>query len=111
MESDNKFQIFIDKRINGTVQPDGNIGVSNSSDYCVTVNLNRIVRLIDDYIDVSIDETKISMDRQLINPYFIEFGFFNTIKSITLTSSTMANTFSIDQTIIDKSKIFDIKIN
>ena len=37
---------------------------------------------VDDYVDVDIDPTRATVERQLINPFFMELGFFEDITSI-----------------------------
>lgn len=62
----------------GIIQPNGKIGEGNPRDYFINVNLNRTYNVLE-YINISKDPTKISIDRQLINPHFLEFAFFDTI--------------------------------
>ena len=44
-----------------------------------------------EYVDVKKDEKTYSIDRQLINPYYINFGFFSSVSRIKLNSSLDLN--------------------
>jgi hypothetical protein len=113
MEKNFKIKLYIDSRPDGIVQPDGTYGTQNHKDFYLNVKLNREFKLFDDYIDVELDPLRISMQRQLINPSFIEFGFFESIRSTGISGKTNnTNTLvSTTQNIIKKSEIFSITIN
>jgi len=50
-------------------------------DYYIPILLTRNSEIID-YVDVKKDNSTYKIDRQEINPYFIELGFFGTISKI-----------------------------
>jgi hypothetical protein len=99
-----KIELFIDKRPNGILQPNGTLGIKNSSDFYVNIPLVRDITLFEDYVNIALDPFRTSIQRQLINPYFIELGFFETVDSIS--SSTQSNS-----AITSKSVKYGITIN
>jgi hypothetical protein len=104
MEQHFKIELFIDKRPNGILQPNGTLGIQNHSDFYINVPLNRDITLFEDYVNIAIDPFRTMIERQLINPYFIELGFFETVNSVTASTKTLSP-------IIDKAKQYDITIN
>ena len=96
---DIKFTIFIDKRKEvGILRPKSKLFANTpESDFYINVPLFKKIKLTDEYVDISVDPTKHTIQRQLINPYFIELGFFENIESISQ--------------IEEKSKKYNIKIN
>ncbi|MFA5068162.1 MAG: hypothetical protein WC466_09065 [Candidatus Izemoplasmatales bacterium] len=50
-------------------------------DIYINVFLTKTCEIFE-YVDVKKDEKIYKIERQLINPYYIEFGFFNTVKRI-----------------------------
>ena len=113
MEKNLKIKLYIDYRPDGIVQPDGTYGTQNHKDFYFNVKLNRELKLFDDYVDVELDPLRVSMERQLINPSFIEFGFFESIKSTGISGNTNSNNTLVPttQNIIKKAEIFSITIN
>lgn len=110
----NKLQVklFLDKRENGIVQPDGTYGTENSRDYYVNVNLTREINIIDEFIEIELDPYRTSIDRQNLNPWFIEFGFFDSIKTTGISGRTRDYLIVPDlENVQGKSKIFSIDIN
>lgn len=105
MQPDFKIELFIDKRPNGILLPNGTLG-TKLSDFYVNVPLNRNITLFEDYISVTLDPFITSMQRQLINPYFIELGFFETVNSISASTAS-----DIPFSIEDKAKTYGITIN
>ena len=103
MESRFKIELFIDKRPLGILQPNGTFGDRNSNDFYINVPISRNVTLFEEYVDIAMDPFRTSIKRQLINPYFIELGFFETIESITASTQSAS--------IIDKAKAYNLKIN
>ena len=59
----------------------GGLASSYDSDWYVNVLLTKDIELTD-YVEVSKDSYQLTIDRQSINPYFYELGFFETISSI-----------------------------
>ena len=53
----------------------------NVADNYINIFLTRTTEVFE-YVDVKRDERVYTIDRQMINPYFINFGFFNTINRI-----------------------------
>lgn len=114
MENKIKIKLYLPIVSDGVLQPDGSLGTQNISDYHVNLPLKRQMKLLGDYVDVQFDPLRLDMQRQLINPWFIEFGFFETIKTtgITGTSSNNLNVLvPISQNLIRKANIFSITIN
>lgn len=108
-----KIKLFLDKRELGIVQPQGTYLTENYSDYYININLTREIKMIDEYIDVQKDPLRMEMSRQLINPWFMEFGFFETIKRTGITGKTDDPTiiYKPQEQIITKAKNFSIDIN
>src|ERR1035437_3267737 len=106
MEPNIKIELFIDKRPNGILQPNGGFGTKNANDFYVNVPLNRSVILVDDYVSVVLDPYRTSIKRQLINPYFIELGFFETVNSVS--ASTVSD---VSASIEGKAQNYSITIN
>lgn len=107
-----KAKIHLDKRDLGIVQPDGTYASSNINDFYINIRLNRKIKVFDDYVDIQKDPFKTEMDRQNINPWFVEFGFFESITYVGMTGKT--NDYKIvpdSEDIIKKAKIFSIDIN
>lgn len=71
-----------------------------SSDFFLTLFLRRSTN-IDEYVDVQKDTENFSINRQLINPYFIEYGFFDTI-----TKNKIRNGSDLTQRMIDLIRIY-----
>lgn len=87
-----KYEIFLDKRKDGIPQPGGTFADKNNSDFYINFLLYKNNKL-DDYVSTFIDTTKITIDRQLINPFFIEFGIFENIKNINNIEILFIDTF------------------
>jgi hypothetical protein len=114
MENNIKIKLFLDERENGIVQPTGTVGTQNLNDFFVNIPLTREIKIFDRYIDVQKDPLRLDMQRQFINPWFIEFGFFEGLKSTGITAGTTNNTSTIvpsNQNLIKKAEIFSITIN
>ncbi len=79
-------------------------------DFYIDVFLTKSFRKVDEYIDVEKDDLRTSIDRQLVNPYFIELAFFETIKSINVSGSTNTTVSSPWEAVEDKAKFFRIDI-
>ena len=114
MEKNFKVKLYLDLREDGVVQPDGTYGTQNNKDYYVNLNLNREIRIIDEYIDIQKDPLRVDMQRQFINPWFIEYGFFESIRSTGITG-TSSNNYNVlvptTENLIKKAEIFSITIN
>lgn len=97
------FRIFLDKRENGIVQPNGSVGTHNSSDFYINMPITRKYKRFDDYVNIDKDPFKTKIERQNINPLFLELAFFETIKSISGGTP--------EESIEQKSHAFNIIIN
>lgn len=82
MENIRQIQLFLDYRPDGIVQKTGTYGNKNDSDFYVTVQLLKDVKLVGDYVDVALDPTRYTLQRQFINPFFNELSFFEDIDRI-----------------------------
>lgn len=114
MNKNFKIKLYLDLRSDGVVQPDGTYGTQNINDYYINLPLVRKMKLVDEYIDVQIDPLRVDMQRQLINPWFIEFGFFESIRSTGITGTSL-NNYNVlvptTENLIKKAEIFSITIN
>jgi hypothetical protein len=106
MEPTYKISIFLDKRELGVLQPDRTYGKKNNKDWYVTVPIYVSNRLVDEYIQTYMDPFRTSMTRQLINPYFIEFGFYENIQSYSASTDGVAI-----HNIETKAPLYNITIN
>jgi len=114
MENNIKIKLFLDERDNGIVQPNGSVSTQNVNDFFVNIPLTREIKLFDKYVDIQKDPLRLDMQRQFINPWFIEFGFFEGIKTTGITANTINNTtlpVPSSQNLIKKAEIFSITIN
>ena len=105
MEPTYKISLFLDKRDLGILQPNRTYGKKNHSDWYVTVQLDRSTKLVDDYVHMYMDPFRTTIERQMINPYYIEFGFFENIQSYS--SSTKGAIYNIET----KAPLYKIEIN
>lgn len=98
MQPDIKIQLFVDKRPEGILHYGARkFGDKPEFDFYINVPLYKTTNLIDDYVQISVDPSRFKVERQLINPYFIELGFFETVGEV--------------KEIEDKAGTFGIKIN
>ena len=112
MEYDLKVQLFLDKRNQGIVEPSGGYLTQSVNDCYVNVFLNRKTKIIDEYIDIELDPFRTEMDRQLINPWFNEFSFFESITTTGITGKTIDMSWiPEEQNLIKKAKKYSIDIN
>lgn len=93
-----KITLFLDKRSQGIIQPDRTYGTQNYADFHVNFPLYRTTKLID-YVNIYKDPFRTSIQRQLVNPFFLELDFFKTITNIKNMDKTgisgKTNTFGI----------------
>lgn len=101
-----KISLFLDKRDLGVLQPDGTYGKQNHSDWFVNVPFVKSDRLVDEYVQTHMDPFRTVMQRQLINPYFIEFGFFENIQSYSASTDNV-----VIHNIATKAPLYKIDIN
>lgn len=103
MEPTHKISLFLDKRDLGILQPNGTYGQKNHSDWYVVIPFFQSNRLVDEYVYTYMDPFKTTMTRQMINPHFIELGFFENIQSFS--SSTDIHNIEI------KAPLYNIELN
>lgn len=101
MQADHTFTLFLDKRPNGVVQPNGTIGEQNHSDYYVSIPLLKTARVADEYVQVSKDSFRATLSWQEVNPFFIELDFF----------APITNLFSGDKSVAERAKLYNIALN
>ena len=61
------------------LQEDRSLGLQPDKDFYLPVFLRRTYEVYE-YVDISKEKDIIPIERQEFNPYFIEFGFFDTIE-------------------------------
>lgn len=106
-DSTYKISLFLDKRDLGILQPNGSYGKKNSKDWYITIPFVMTNKIVDDYVHTYMDPFKTVIQRQMVNPYFMDYGFFETIKSFSSNTETAGSELFIDT----KSKIYNIDIN
>lgn len=63
------------------------IKIVKDSDLFINIFLTKTCEIFE-YVDVKKDDKTYLIERQLINPYYIDFGFFNSIKRIKINNSS-----------------------
>jgi hypothetical protein len=106
-----KYKILLDKRDNGIPQPNGTFDNQNSSDYHISIPLYKSFTKYDSYITIDKDKTTTIIERSNFNPFFIELGFFTSIKATSTSGQTTVNSYFDNETIYTKSNFYNIKIN
>lgn len=110
-EQIHKITLFLDKRELGILQPNNSYGTKNYNDWYINIPFTKTFKFADDYVHTYIDPFKTSLSRQLVNPYFIEYGFFETISSFS-GNVVDISVNTIDMPNIDfKAKLYGIDIN
>lgn len=74
----------------GVIRTDRTLSDSYDKDFYITVPVLKTVD-VDEYVDVEIDPLRLNVERQLINPYFLELGFFENIDSVKQENSNGIN--------------------
>jgi hypothetical protein len=106
MEPTYKITLFLDKRELGILQPDRTYGTKNHKDWYVTFPMYSSFKLVDEYVQTYLDPFRTTMTRQMINPYFVEYGFFENIQSFS------ASTDGVEIHNIEiKAPLYNITIN
>jgi len=67
----------------------GGLATYYDSDWYLNIMLYKDVEFTD-YVEINKDTTQYTIDRQNINPYFYELGFFETIDSISYDAENVA---------------------
>lgn len=104
-------KIFLNKDKNGIRQPNGTFSGQNASDFFLNVPLYINFNKYDEYINIDRDKSTTDIKRNNFNPFYIELGFFSSIKATSSTGQTNSNEYTPTETIIDKSKFYKININ
>ena len=103
MENSRKYEIFLnvvsrEKSVSGTIgntgstvdnkevvykikRSDGTIGDVNDNDFFINLPIYQTQRSID-YIDVQKEDNIYKIERQEFNPFYIEYDFFSTTKTV-----------------------------
>ena len=84
MENKRNITLFNDDRRQNEIESSRKLvnHQRNKGDFYLTVSLFKNIKLNDAYVDIFQDETKFTIQRQEVNPYFSEFGFFMPIRTI-----------------------------
>jgi len=104
-------KLFLDKKPEGIVQPDGSLGTQNTSDYYLNIPLTKTFKKVEDYVQISKSPFRTEVPRPNFNPYFIELNFFEDILAKSATGNTFINITNAQQAIDTKVKKFKIDIN
>jgi|TARA_R110000851_G_scaffold85152_3_gene185290 hypothetical protein len=88
MEDSRKYQLYINTlpfsgytQGYGIVQSDKSLAEVPENDFFIQFPMLRTEKIID-YVDVVIDDTIKKIERQEVNPFYMEFGFFENITKI-----------------------------
>jgi hypothetical protein len=91
MEEFKKYKIRLNKVPGGAImRSDGILSDTYDKDFYITVPIMKTVD-VDEYVDVAIDPLRLVVNRQLINPYFLELGFFENVDSVKKENSNSIN--------------------
>jgi hypothetical protein len=105
MKEVQRYKIRLPKYPNlGIQRSDGYISDSYDKDFYINIPIFK-EEVVSDYVNVFIDPTKLEIERQFINPYYIELGFFKNISSILKENSKNKNSVE------EKSYNYNLKIN
>ena len=106
-----KYRLHLDIGKQGYSQPNGSFSGQNGGDYYVNIPLYLNNNKYDEYINIDKDKTTTLIDRNNFNPYFIELGFFSSIKTTNSSGKTSVNIYTPNEIIYEKSKLFNLTIN
>lgn len=105
MEEAFKYKIRLNVNPGGGVKTStGQISNAYDKDFHITLPI-YVTKDLQDYVDISIDPLRTVVDRQLVNPFFIELGFFENIEAVLSGNSRSQNTIQ------QKSPKYGIDIN
>jgi len=88
----------------GVITSSGVLSDSYDKDFFITLPIYKTQEL-DGYVSVGKDPLRTVVERQLINPYFIELGFFENIKSV------LSGNSKSQSSVQEKSQKYGIDIN
>jgi hypothetical protein len=89
--------LYLRKENNKVIGKNNTTGSINDSDWFVDVFLTKSINL-NGYVQINRDNFTYEIDRQNINPFFYEIGFFQTIKKISFDEEPINYFFNIIQT-------------
>jgi hypothetical protein len=105
MEDVKKYQIRLNKiGESSIVRSDGVIANTYDKDFYITVSIFKKNK-VEGYVNVDVDPLRLVVERQFINPYFIELGFFEDIDSVLSQNSNNNNSVQ------EKAEKYGITIN
>ncbi len=105
MKEIQRYKIRLPKYPNlGIQRSDGYISDAYDKDFYINIPIFK-ENTLSDYVNVFIDPTKLEIERQFINPYYIELGFFKNISSVLKENSKNKNSVE------EKSYNYNLKIN
>lgn len=105
MEEVFKYKVRLNTNPGGGIRTStGLVADSYDKDFFITLPIYK-TQDIEGYVEVERDPLKTVVNRQLINPYFIELGFFENINSV-LSGSSKAK-FTVEE----KAQKYGIDIN
>jgi hypothetical protein len=74
---------------------DGVIGDMNDSDFFINIPIYQTQRSID-YVDTQVEDNVYEITRQEFNPYYIEYGFFDTTETILMSRGEYLDNENVD---------------
>jgi len=77
------------------VYPNGSLHMNPQNDFYLNIFLTKTTE-IDEYVDIQKDDTIYVINRQNINPYFIELGFFNSVDRIKVNEGSQLTSTMIE---------------
>tara|TARA_Y100000389_G_C17443324_1_gene510019 strand:+ start:914 stop:1234 length:321 start_codon:yes stop_codon:yes gene_type:complete len=100
-----KYKIRLNVNPGGGIKTStGQISDAYDKDFHITLPI-YVTKDLQDYVEIAIDPLRKVIDRQMVNPFFIELGFFENIESVLSGNSTSQNTVQ------QKSPKYGIDIN
>jgi len=97
------YKIFLNKK--------NDENYKNPKDFYVNIPIYLNFNKYDEYINVDKDKSTKILQKNNFNPFYIELGFFSSIKAIIASGQTNTNIYSNTETIYEKSKIYQLTIN
>jgi hypothetical protein len=88
MEIQKKESFFLRKEGDKIVNENNTLGTLSNHDWYIDLILRKSM-VLDGYVQINRDDFIYEIERQIINPYFYELGFFETIKQVGYNSSTL----------------------
>jgi len=105
MKDIQKYKVRLPKYPNKGIQrTDGSFSESYDKDFYINVLIEK-ENTLSDYVNVYVDPSRLEIQRQSINPYYIELGFFKNVTSILKENTNNKNSIE------EKSYNYNLKIN